>query len=97
MSVSHDAGDFDPKQHRWGYELNAPLIAVIGIAGALLMYVTVVATQAWFYDLQREAVAEKTHARTQADLAAYRQEQAEKLKGLDQAVDQYVASQAKPQ
>ena len=55
--------------------LNAPIIAFVGLVGTVLVFVIMVATQAWYYSQQRNANETGEGAEPYAPVADYHTEQ----------------------
>ena len=84
MSHHDDNATFDPNNHKWGYEINAGLLSVIGIAGTILMYVICLAIQSVYLKAQDEYVADKSWMKNNQALVEYQAEEDAKLKNIDQ-------------
>jgi len=64
-----------------GGDPNAPMTVVIGIVGAILTFVVIIALQAVFYQVERAEQRRKVDVVQPEDLARFRAEQAELLHG----------------
>lgn len=93
MSHHDDNSTFDPKDHRWGYEINTGLLTVVGIASVILVYVIMVAVQATYVRSQDDYVAEKVWQENNSKIVKYEAAEKKKLENIDQAIDKVVAGQ----
>lgn len=66
---------------RDGGDPNTPITVVIGIVGAILTFVVIIALQAVFYQVERSEQQRKVETVQPEDLARFRAEQAELLHG----------------
>ena len=57
----------------------APMILVIAVLGAILVFVTVIALEAYFYKTEGEETASKSYSQVPEDLARLRAAQEEEL------------------
>jgi FlaG/FlaF family flagellin (archaellin) len=58
---------------------NVPVSAVVGVIGAILLFVIIVALQALFYSMQEEELARKVYSRPNETLQRLDAEQLEQL------------------
>lgn len=66
---------------RDGGDPNTPVTVVIGIVGAILTFVVIIALQAVFFQVERAELRRKSDEAQPEDLARFRAEQAELLHG----------------
>lgn len=90
MSHHDDNATFDPKSHRWGYEIDTGLLTVVGIAGVILVYVIMVAVQATYVRSQDDYVAEKVWRENNSKIVEYRAAEKKKLENIEQSIDKVV-------